>query len=65
MDSVVNSFTQLMYTTTATVYGQEIQVNETFKSNYKQNKWFDQTCSEAKTEFKRARNTFLMNKNTV
>ena len=65
VDSVVNLFTHLMYTTTATVYGQEIQVNETFKSKYKQNKWFDQTCSEAKTEFKRARNTFLRNKNTV
>lgn len=31
VDSVVNSFTHLMYTTTATVYGQEIQVNENLR----------------------------------
>lgn len=65
VDSVVNSFTHLMYTTTATVYGQEIQVNENLRANYKQNKWFNQQCSEAKTEFKKARNTFLRHKNTI
>lgn len=63
VDSVVNSFTDYLYATTALVFGKEIHVNETNTSNSSQNKWFNQQCSEAKTEFKRARNTFLKRKN--
>lgn len=63
VDSVVSSFTDYMYATTALVYGKELQVKENSFSNCTQNKWFNHQCSEAKSEYKKARNIFMRHKN--
>ena len=63
-DSIVNSFTDYIYATVVLVYGKDINVNAKQKiSNFISNKWFDKKCSEARNEFKQARNVFLRNKN--
>ena len=61
VDSIVNSFTDQMYATAVLVYGKNINVQNNF--NFTTNKWFNKDCSEARNEFKQARNTFLRNKN--
>ena len=65
VDSVVNSFTEYFFATTALVFGKETHVSEKGTLNPPRNKWFDQQCREVKNEFKRARNTFLRLKNAT
>lgn len=65
LDSVVNSFTDFIYATSAVVYGKEKPIKETTDSKCSQNKWFNKQCSEAKKEFKKTRNIFLRDKNTT
>ena len=48
LDSVVNSFTDFIYATSAVVYGKEMPIKETTDSKCSQNKWFNEQCSEAK-----------------
>ena len=63
VDSIVNSFTEYMYATAARVFGRETQTSDRPQPNLSQNKWFDAECTNAKKDFKQARNVFLREKN--
>ena len=66
VDCIVNSFTDYIYASAVLVYGKNININTQQKSsNFSSNKWFDKDCSEARNEFKQARNIFVRNKNST
>ena len=65
VNSIVDSFTDYMYTKTALVYGKEIFTKNNPNIQFCSNNWFNEECSEAKKEFKQARNSFLRHKSVI
>ena len=65
IDSVVQSFTNFMYDSTANVFSKTVhgRSNKPYgRPKAKKNAWFDEKCMEARNNFNRARNLFLKNK---
>lgn len=65
IDSIVQSFTNCIFEKTANVFSKNVfdRTNRMYSTN--KNIWFDENCTEAKNDFKQARNRFLKNKNVI
>ena len=61
IDSVVQSFTNFMYDSTANVFSKTVhgRSNKPYGRPKAKNAWFDEKCMEARNNFNRARNLFL------